>query len=157
MRILEAHQYALDVCKKYGITDLPIEWDNSRSRLGVCQFSQNTYTKVIKRKVIFSRLLFANISEEEQIDTILHEIAHARLPHTVGHGPGWQALHRAMGGTGNRCHKGSQELVAKVSKWIAYCPVETSKVVKTSNRLTDNQRSLLCACHRQRIVWRDNS
>ena len=36
--------------------------------------------------------------------TVTHEAAHIVAGHAAGHGPTWKAVHRSMGGKGDRCH-----------------------------------------------------
>ena len=55
---------------------------------------------------------------EETVITILHEIAHARLPFWVAHGPEWVAEAQALGIPGDRCSRTDHEIPAK---WIATC------------------------------------
>lgn len=151
MNLTEANRLAHSVLAQYNVPNTTIEWDNARSRAGVCKFTRNRHTQQISKRVIFSRLVFKAMPDEEQVDTILHEIAHARLPHTVGHGPEWVAIHRAMGGKGNAVLK-SSEIAAKVALWEGRC-IYSREVLARRNRLTEKSRRLICLCHRERLNW----
>lgn len=155
MNLIEADQMAHSILARYQVPNTVIEWDNSRSRLGVCKFSRNRATGVISKRVILSRVLFRVLSTEEQINTITHEIAHARLPHAVGHGPEWKALHRSMGGDGNPVYR-STETARAVAKWLGKCAVDR-RVVASRNRLTDSARTRVCSCHYVPVKWESNA
>jgi predicted SprT family Zn-dependent metalloprotease len=45
----------------------------------------------------------ANV-ESNLFNTVTHEVAHLLCPRGAGHGPIWRAMHRRLGGTGERCH-----------------------------------------------------
>lgn len=156
MNLTDANTLAHQVLAQYNVQNTTISWDNARGRAGVCKFVKNNLTGIIRREVVFSRVVFKAMGEDEQVDTILHEIAHARLPHTVGHGPQWKAIHRAMGGKGRSTLK-SNEIVAKVSLWAGACKT-TGTVVARRNRLTEKtRRSVGCACHCQALNWVQNA
>lgn len=65
-------------------------------------------------EITLSLAFFAdpNNFEKDYFNTVTHEIAHILSPPTrsygsskrSSHGPEWQAMHRRLGGTGERCH-----------------------------------------------------
>jgi predicted SprT family Zn-dependent metalloprotease len=89
-----------------------IGWNTNKSRMGVCKYA----TKTLE----FSSILMKEVSNEEAINTILHEIAHALMGPGHDHSAAWAAQHRAIGGNGKRCWN-NPELIAKVAKWVMTC------------------------------------
>lgn len=59
-------------------------------------------------------------SDDETFDTVTHEIAHAICGPDEGHGPLWQAMHRSLGGNGERYARAMPG--APQGKWRADCP-----------------------------------
>ena len=62
---------------------------------------------VWKRSMPFEIVLSLPFFADEDNDlrrTVTHEAAHIIAGHAAGHGPAWRAVHRAMGGKGDRCH-----------------------------------------------------
>lgn len=61
-----------------------------------------------RMRIRLSRPLWPYASEDEHLETITHELAHlvsaAIAGRRTGHDLQWKAIHRAMGGTGKRCH-----------------------------------------------------
>lgn len=76
------------------------QFDNAKKRLGLCRHN----TKCIS----MSRYFVSAATADEVEQTLLHEIAHARLPthnargKRIGHGPEWRRLARSIGYKGDR-------------------------------------------------------
>lgn len=151
MNLREADRLAKEILAHYGVEHATIGWDNARSRTGVCKFFRRP-DGIIRKEIVFSRVAFNVLPEDEQRDTILHEIAHARLPHTEGHSAKWKAMHRAMGGNG-RTALNSKEIARAAAKWLGEC-TESRTVIAHKNRLTDKSRRAVCSCHRKPVRWR---
>lgn len=92
---VEAHARAcLDAC---GLQTWEFGWDRAVKRLGCC--------RVTRRHITLSRYFaqaHLNGAQEQILDTILHEIAHAlawEQARHAGHGPLWKAWCAALGAT----------------------------------------------------------
>ena len=73
-----------------------------KSRAGAC-----AYSRILNKcKITFNGLAWPAFTEEQRLNTILHEAAHAIQFLTTGrsdHGPVWQRIARSIGCTGDRC------------------------------------------------------
>ena len=73
-----------------------------KSRAGACSYSPS----LRKCKIMFNGLAWPVFTEEQRLNTVLHEAAHAIQFLTTGrsdHGPVWQRIARSIGCTGDRC------------------------------------------------------
>lgn len=102
-----------------------VRWNQNKGRMGVCKHDVRTLE--------FSAVLFKHVSDDEKIDTILHEIAHALVGPGFGHGPVWKRAAREIGCSGERTWK-NEEVNAAVSKWVLTCQGCGAKVYR--NRLS---------------------
>lgn len=87
--------------------------DNAERRFGVCRPS--------RKEISISRTLAALNPEEEVLDTILHEIAHAlatiETGENCGHDERWKAICRRIGARPERCYD-SDEVVSPEAPWV---------------------------------------
>jgi predicted SprT family Zn-dependent metalloprotease len=73
-----------------------------KSRAGACAYSRS----LRQCKIMFNGLAWPAFTEEQRLNTILHEAAHAIQFLTTGrsdHGPVWQRIAKSIGCTGERC------------------------------------------------------
>jgi hypothetical protein len=124
MKLREAEEMALALMREHGLVDWRFvfsrrEPDAMRSVLepwpsiaGRCLYR----TKIIALSRWYVRL---NTTDEVK-QTILHEIAHARVPPGAGHGHAWQATARAIGYTGGACY--GSEVLQPTAPWNGICP-----------------------------------
>lgn len=85
-------------------------WSSSIKNLGVCAHSTRTLS--------FSRYWCKKLGRDEFVDTVLHEIAHSLAGHAAGHGHKWEAIFRAIGGTGRRK---SDWIPKELEPWQGIC------------------------------------
>lgn len=109
------------------------KWDYPRGRYGQTNYG----TRMISLSKPWA---LARPIEETKV-TIVHEIAHARLPAGTGHGPAWVAEARRLGIKGERCSSSSAELPAK---WVATC--KNCGKENRKHRLTAQMRNGNHAC-----------
>ena len=87
--------------------------DNAERRFGICRPAQ--------KEISISRTLAALNPEEEVLDTILHEIAHAlaaiETRENCGHDERWKAICRRIGARPERCYD-SDEVKAPDAPWV---------------------------------------
>jgi predicted SprT family Zn-dependent metalloprotease len=126
---------------KHGFGHVPVKTDRSRRRLGGCAHRGTEITYFT-----FSAILMPLLSDAEILDTIRHEIAHAKTPN-AGHGFLWQVAAIEIGAKPQAC--ASVEIDAKMAgyKYIAPCQCGPNVHGKT-RRPT---RSLKCATCKQHL------
>ncbi len=74
---------------EHGLTGWTLTFGEARKRLGACRFRHHV--------IWISRTHALEGSEEQLLDTVLHEIAHAIAGHEAGHGLLWKATARRIG------------------------------------------------------------
>jgi len=125
--LLEYHQLSL----------WSFHFDNSRKRAGCCQYG----TQVISLSYEFAKYA----PEEEILDTILHEIAHALVGKAHHHHDDvWRTKALAIGCSGRRCH----DLLFTPLRYIVQC--ERGCWVTTTER---RRRHVLCRRCRGELVY----
>jgi predicted SprT family Zn-dependent metalloprotease len=87
-------------------------FDNAKRRAGACDYT--------RRRITLSRHLAAKAGEEEVLQVLLHEVAHALAGHAAAHGPRWRSVARRIGYTGSRLHTGP--IADEHATWIGRCP-----------------------------------
>jgi predicted SprT family Zn-dependent metalloprotease len=140
MTLFEITQLFQQEAAKHGFGHVPIKTDRSRRRIGGCAYrgSEITY-------FTFSAILMPLMSDAEILDTIRHEIAHAKTPGNH-HDHVWQAAAIAIGARPQPCADVTIDAKMAGFKYIAPCLCSAVKHGKT-RRPT---RSLICAdCHQR--------
>jgi predicted SprT family Zn-dependent metalloprotease len=92
-------------------------WSRARTQLGLCSEIGDKHHP--PRTIYLSRPLVLLNDQAVIEDTILHEIAHARVGNAAGHGKKWQAEARRLGARPERCTDGAVMVEGNV---IATCP-----------------------------------
>ena len=151
----EAHLKARELMNHYGLYKWTLKWNKARSAAGTSQRIHWSEKPEFSTGVLtFSARIFEVLSEKDQIDTILHEIAHALTPMGVQpHGPEWKAIHRSMGGTGKVSLKVDTPMARK---YTGVCP--NGHTIQRDRR--DKGSCSRCAGHfdrRYMFVWRENT
>jgi predicted SprT family Zn-dependent metalloprotease len=80
-----------------------------RTKGGCCKYRRQAYTKqAYDISIEIGHDFCMRATQEEVQNTVSHELAHAYqvlLTNDTDHGWMWQSIHRAMGGTAERCHQ----------------------------------------------------
>lgn len=124
MELEQAKQLALKLMVKHDLLtqNWKFAFDNAKQRLGFCSY---------KKKIIsLSQKFVPLLEEEEAIDTILHEIAHALVGRKQGHGYAWRKKAIEIGCNGRRLYLGEAKVEAK---YMGTCPT-CSRVIKRHRR-----------------------
>lgn len=84
--------------------------NSNKRRLGVCRYNS--------KRIEISIFLCLFKTDKEVMDTLKHELAHAIVGYSAGHGPIWREKAIELGCSGNRCGeafitKGKFELTCK--------------------------------------------
>jgi predicted SprT family Zn-dependent metalloprotease len=129
MDIQRAVMIAKHCMKYHGLLDRGWRFglDNAKTRMGVCM--------IWCRVITISEPLALLNSEDEVLDTILHEIAHALAPAGSHHGPQWKWMARQVGAKPERC--AGKDVVAVPTDWTAHCN-DCGKVINRSRRPKDS-------------------
>ena len=110
----DLEQNALKKCHellcKHGLSDWSVCLDDSMSRAGACKYRT--------KQISLARLFLRKASEQDILDTILHEIAHALAGVEHHHDAVWRKIAREIGCTAERCHN----IVFSPPRWIMQCP-----------------------------------
>lgn len=128
MDLQRAIMMATDCMKYHGLPERGwrFELDNAKRRLGVCR----TRSRIIS---ISKPSLLLN-SEDEVLDTILHEIAHALAPSGAHHGWQWKMMARSIGAKPERC--GGSDVIQVPTDWTGQC-ADCFKTINRVRRPTD--------------------
>jgi hypothetical protein len=112
MEVTRALATGRRLLREHGLDDWTIVADRAKTRAGVCRFG--------RRQIGISRPLTVLHSEEEVLDTILHEIAHALVGPQHGHDALWRAKALEIGCSGERCVSSDAPRVP--GDWVGRCP-----------------------------------
>lgn len=97
---------------EHGLNDWKFQWDNARTRGGICKYSIKT--------IQVSRVVAQLNDDDWFYQTLIHEVAHALVGPGHGHGYVWRNKMRALGARPNRTHNGT--VVKEKHKFIYTCP-----------------------------------
>ena len=117
MEVTRALATGRRLLREHGLDDWTIVADRAKTRAGVCRFG--------RRQIGLSAPLTVLHSEEEVLDTILHEIAHALVGPQHGHDAVWRAKAREIGCSGERCVSSDSPRVP--GDWVGRCPAGHEK------------------------------
>ncbi len=139
---LKTSSYRTDTLMIERLRAIPLTLNyRSRTRGGSCKWHRLPYTRHAVNIQVEIGYEFATRAPEQELENcVKHELAHAfhvLMTHGSDHGFVWQAIHRAMGGTAERCHsvpvrknvvqrikfvdrKNGKEYVCTLRKWNHY-------------------------------------
>lgn len=163
MELREAEALALKHMAKYGLCADPswdfarrvgwagsnkkswtFKWDTAYQRFGVCKSWQ--------RVIGMSKKLVEINGEEEVLDTILHEIAHALVGPGHNHDEVWKQKCREVGARPVACYS-SNDVATVQAKFEGRCP--TCDKVYTKFRRPTSSRTYSCRCRPTGIPFND--
>jgi hypothetical protein len=87
-------------------------FDNAKRRAGLCDYT--------RKRISVSRYLAARYDDDDNHQTLLHEVAHAIAGPSAGHGAQWKRIARELGYVGGTTHHG--ETATELAPWIGVCP-----------------------------------
>lgn len=105
MNIRSARKIARDLMDENGLKDWEFQFDNAKRRFGYCQHLHKT--------ISLSKILTRMNEEDRVLNTIKHEIAHARAPKGSGHGRAWRLECLALNIEPMRCYQEVDTVVPK--------------------------------------------
>ncbi|MEQ6899366.1 SprT-like domain-containing protein [Microbacterium sp. KR10-403] len=87
-------------------------FDNAKRRAGQCDYT--------RKRISMSRYLAARHGDDDNHQTLLHEVAHALAGPAAGHGPVWKKTARELGYVGGTTHR--LETATELAPWVGRCP-----------------------------------
>lgn len=108
----DIRHWAHELITQYLDDSWSFTFDRAKTRAGKCNFT--------KREISVSRYLAELHTDEQVKQTLLHEVAHAKVGPGAGHGPVWQSYAAQIGYVGGRTHTG--EVASEFAKWVGVCP-----------------------------------
>ena len=98
MTLEETQGLAKLLLRKHGLArkGWRFQFDNAKRRGGLCRYA--------RKEISLSRGFVSHVPDEEVLDTLLHEIAHALVGKKHRHDRVWKAKALAIGCSGKRCH-----------------------------------------------------
>ncbi|WEG09409.1 SprT-like domain-containing protein [Microbacterium horticulturae] len=87
-------------------------FDNAKRRAGQCDYT--------RKRITLSRYLAARHEDDDNHQTLLHEVAHALAGHAAGHGPAWKKTALELGYVGGTTHR--LETATELAPWVGRCP-----------------------------------
>ena len=124
MELTKIRTVAKELMEKHGLDNWRFDFSNTRRAIGDASIYQ--------KRIRFSKA-FKDLRDDEIIDTILHEIAHAldyKRNGSSSHGPKWKAICREIGAIPKSRKPVSQR---PKDKWVSYCE-KCGKETGTMNR-----------------------
>lgn len=117
MEMTKALALGRRLLREHGLDGWTIVADRAKTRAGVCRFA--------RRQIGLSSPITSLHSEDEVLDTILHEIAHAIVGPEHGHDAIWRAKAKEIGSSGERCVPADAPRVP--GDWLGRCPAGHEK------------------------------
>lgn len=108
----EVRRWAAELIDEHLDDSWSFAFDHAKTRAGKCNFA--------KREISVSRYLAVKHTDEQVRQTLLHEVAHAKVGVQEGHGIGWQQFAAQIGYVGGRTH--TAEVADEFAKWVGVCP-----------------------------------
>ncbi len=131
-------QFAEQKMAEWGLTEKgwAFTWNNSRRAIGSCKFQRLRHDSIfihsrpvkLVKEIRLSRFMLGVISEDEQRDTVLHEIAHAldfEQRGTSAHDDTWKWWAVKVGAKPEPCKRmdaNERAAIIKRSKYTLRCP-----------------------------------
>lgn len=143
MRQTEARALARKMMDDHGLTNWTLEFDNHKSRLGLCVYG---------KKTISLSKFFLDKGDDLFRDTVLHEIAHAMAGHTAGHGPEWKRICLNIGA--NPVREAHVTIPESDYAWVGKCPC--GKGVKKNHRKPRDLSGWSCRFCGKGLDWTHN-
>jgi predicted SprT family Zn-dependent metalloprotease len=119
-------------------------FNNRKRALGICNYN--------KKRIELSRHTIEMNTDEEVIDTILHEVAHAIAGHEAGHGPKWKEAAKRLGA---KPKASTSEAEMPIGRWNAVCR-DCGAVTRRNRHRRTNLSKRICSRCKGGLSWIDN-
>lgn len=112
MHLTDVIALARALMEEHGVGHWELGLDRARRRAGQADHG--------RRRITLSRHLMALYCQAEVRETVLHEIAHARVGAGHGHDAVWAAEARRIGASGRRLTRADSPALR--GRWVGTCP-----------------------------------
>ena len=111
---LTRKRLARQLTDQHGLTAWKLVWNRAKDTHGLCDYRTMTIT--------LSEAM-QHVSDQDYLDTVLHEIAHALVGPGHAHGYVWRRQCLAIGGNGQQyVSKAASAAVKATAPWEGRCP-----------------------------------
>ena len=141
--LAEIDKTANELLQKHNLDSWKFAFDLAENRGGCCYYD---------REMICISVTYCIKATQEQImNTLLHEIAHALAGYRNGHNRKWQQIARSIGCNAQRCHT----VEHAPPKWVGKC--NCSQITWKRQRLTQFARTAKCSRCDEPVSWKLNT
>lgn len=123
MDLIKVNKKIIELMDEHGLIDKgwTFAFDRAVKRLGQCVWMKKG---VNVKQITMSKIMSQERPDDEVINTMLHEIAHAldyENRGTSDHGSIWKSIALSIGCNAERCSTSTVDKM-KVYKWVGVCP-----------------------------------
>lgn len=126
MDLVVAESMARGVMEDLGLGHWRFKWDRARTRLGLCD--PNT------RTLSFPSPAWSVLNEDQFINTLWHECAHAIVGTSHGHDWTWRRMHLMLGGNGKTGSDMPLEARAAGAVYAIFCNEDNALIAYAYRR-----------------------
>src|SRR5271157_4147091 len=146
MNLQRAQMMALDLMMFHRLVGWTFRFDRSLTRLGLTQHGSKVFS--------LGRYATEVNSEEQVLDTCLHEVAHILVGPHHGHDRVWRAKAIELGHSGKRCGNIAVKATPKAVVLCHSCN-GTWNLYRVSKRYINNINQMWCSkCGREKSIGR---
>lgn len=109
---LQVRQMAAELFRIHGLHEWSFDFDRARTRAGLCNYRE--------RRISLSRHYVAISSPQDAEQVLLHEIAHALVGKSHGHGGVWRAKASSIGYLHQKID--GRPIAEQAAPWLGVCP-----------------------------------
>lgn len=120
-----AERTARSLIGQYLNSSWRFRWNNRKRAFGMCNYTDRT--------IELSRIMTANQSHENILDTLLHECAHALTP-GAGHGPEWRRMAVRMGCVPRSTGRASTETRERLNSVAPWAMMFNDEVIRVYHK-----------------------
>lgn len=102
-----------EITRAYGLGNYTIRLDKTRRRVACYYHSRKLFS--------YSRYFIIASTEDQLVDTVLHEIAHALVVPGSGHNKVWSDTYKRIGG-GKNGSKALNNIDMSIERYKLFCP-----------------------------------
>lgn len=151
MNVNDFLSFARQLMDEHGLSHVGLELDRAKTRFGACHWKK-VNGEIVTDKITFSKLYVETGPQENILNTVLHEIAHALAGPMAKHGPLWVAKCREIGyDKPTRCGTAPHPAREQRKEFNLICPsCQVTVLTKKGHRKPTKQYIHKCGA---RTIW----